>query len=125
MHTEMYNTFMESIDTIDTGVENVSEGSNLVYKECTGLSSHIGRLNPQWNKDPRLNVTERFEEAGNLCGNNSLQALRQIVESDVPAKAFVENAALSRMETDTSANSSGESVKFESGGMPWKGKRYP
>ena len=120
VYTKMYNTFMESIDAIDTGVEQVSEGSDLVYKDCTGLSRRVGRLNPRWNENPQPNVDERFEEASSLCGDDFLQVLRQIVESDLPARAFVEKAVLSRMETDAS----GEIIKFESGGMPWKGHLY-
>lgn len=117
VYTKMYNRFMEAIDAIDTGVEQASE---LVYKDCTGLSSRVSRLNPRWNETPSPNVEDRFEMASNMCGEDFLQVLSQIVESDLPARTFVESAVLKRFEFD----SSGEIIKFESGGMPWKSHLY-
>jgi len=117
VYTKMYNRFMEAIDAIDTGVEQASE---LVYKDCTGLSSRVSRLNPRWNETPSPNVDDRFEMASNMCGEDFLQVLSQIVESDLPARTFVESAVLKRFEFD----SSGEIIKFESGGMPWKSHLY-
>jgi uncharacterized UPF0160 family protein len=120
VYTKMYNTFMEAIDAVDTGVEQVPEGCELVYKDCTGLSRRVARLNPRWNEDPQPNVDERFEEASAVCGEDFLQVLTQIVESDLPARAFVEKAVLNRFDLD----SSGEIILLESGGMPWKSHLY-
>lgn len=120
VYTKMYNTFMEAIDAVDTGVEQVPEGCELVYKDCTGLSRRVARLNPRWNEDPQPNVDERFEEASALCGEDFVQVLTQIVESDLPARAFVEKAVLKRLDLD----SSGEIILLESGGMPWKSHLY-
>ena len=117
VYTKVYNRFMEAIDAIDTGVEQASE---LVYKDCTGLSSRVSRLNPRWNETPSPNVDDRFKMASNMCGEDFLQVLSQIVESDLPARTFVESAVLKRFECD----SSGEIIKFESGGMPWKSHLY-
>lgn len=120
VYSKMYNTFMEAIDAVDTGVEQVAEGVDLVYKDCTGLSRRVGRLNPRWNEDTESDIDARFEQASALCGEDFLQVLSQIVESDLPARAFVEQAVLKRYEIDNS----GEIIKFESGGMPWKGHLY-
>ena len=120
VYPKMYNTFMQAIDAIDTGVEQVSGGNELVYKDCTGLSRRVGRLNPRWNEDTDSDVDARFEQASALCGEDFLQVLSQIVESDLPARAFVEEAVLKRHEID----SSGEIIAFESGGMPWRGHLY-
>lgn len=120
VYAKMYNTFMEAVDAVDTGVEQVADGCDLVYKDCTGLSRRVGRLNPRWNEDPQPDIDERFEEASALCGDDFLQVLTQIVESDMPARSFVEEAVLKRFENDES----GEIIKFESGGMPWKGHLY-
>eukprot|EP00554_Chaetoceros_debilis_P003671 CAMPEP_0194084054 /NCGR_PEP_ID=MMETSP0149-20130528/11328_1 /TAXON_ID=122233 /ORGANISM="Chaetoceros debilis, Strain MM31A-1" /LENGTH=353 /DNA_ID=CAMNT_0038766595 /DNA_START=72 /DNA_END=1133 /DNA_ORIENTATION=- len=121
VYSKMYNTFMEAIDAVDTGVEQVADGVDLVYKDCTGLSIRVGRLNPRWNEDTESdNIDARFEQASALCGEDFLQVLSQVVESDLPARAFVEQAVLKRHETDSSA----EIIKFESGGMPWKGHLY-
>jgi uncharacterized UPF0160 family protein len=120
VYLKMYNTFMEAVDAVDTGVEQVADGHDMVYKDCTGLSRRVGRLNPRWNEFPEPNIDERFEEASALCGEDFLQVLTQIVESDLPARSFVEQAVLKRLEVDDS----GEIIKFESGGMPWKGHLY-
>ncbi len=120
VYTKMYNTFMEAIDAVDTGVEQVEEGTELVYNDCTGLSRRVGRLNPRWNEDPAPDINERFEQASSLCGEDFKAVLAHIVESDLPARAFVEEAVLKRFEIDES----GQIIKFESGGMPWKGHLY-
>lgn len=120
VYTKMYNTFMEAIDAVDTGVEQVEGGADLVYKDATGLSRRVGRLNPRWNEDPQPNIDERFEEASNMCGEDFKQILAQIVESDLPARSYVEEAVLNRHEID----SSGEIIKFASGGMPWRSHLY-
>ncbi len=121
VYTKMYDTFMEAVDAVDTGVEQVAgEGSELVYKDCTGLSRRVGRLNPRWNEEPSPNIDERFEQASALCGEDFKQVLAQIVESDLPARSFVEEAVLKRHEIDAS----GQIIKFESGGMPWRGHLY-
>ena len=120
VYVKMYNTFMEAVDAVDTGVEQVEEGVHMVYKDCTGLSRRVARFNPRWNEDPQPNVDERFEKASALCGDDFLQVLSQIVESDMPARAFVEKAVLERLDVDPS----GEIITFESGGLPWKGHLY-
>mmetsp|Transcript_9006 Transcript_9006/g.16980 ORF Transcript_9006/g.16980 Transcript_9006/m.16980 type:complete len:418 (+) Transcript_9006:2143-3396(+) len=120
VYTKMYNTFMEAIDAVDTGVEQVPEGCELVYKDCTGLSRRIARLNPRWNEEPQPNMDERFEEASAVCGEDFVQVLTQIVESDLPARAFVEKAVLNRFDLDAS----GEIILLDSGGMPWKSHLY-
>lgn len=120
VYIKMYDTFMEAIDAVDTGVEQVPDGCELVYKDCTGLSRRVARFNPRWNEDPQPNVDARFELASACCGDDFLQVLSQIVESDLPARAFVEQAVLDRMNVD----SSGEIIKLSSGGLPWKSHLY-
>lgn len=120
VYVKMYDTFMEAIDAVDTGVEQVPDGCELVYKDCTGLSRRVARFNPRWNEDPQPDVDERFELASACCGDDFLQVLSQIVESDLPARSFVEQAVLDRMNVD----SSGEIIKLSSGGLPWKSHLY-
>ena len=108
----------------DTGVEMVPDGVAVAYKDTTGLSSRVGRLNPRWNeKDANgesPNPDERFEEASKLCGEDFLSVMTRIVESDIPARDLVEQAILARKEVDPS----GEIIMFPSGGLPWKGYVY-
>lgn len=124
VYVKMYDTLMEALDAVDTGVEMVPDGVELVYKDSTGLPSRVGRLNPRWNevdadgKVPDPDV--RFSQAVKICGDEFVAVLTKIVESDLPARAFVEQAVRGRKEVDES----GEIICLSSGGMPWKNYLY-
>lgn len=49
-----------------------------------------------------------------------MSVLTHIVESDLPARAFVEEAVKKRHETDVS----GQIIALHSGGLPWKSHLY-
>lgn len=123
-YKKLYNSLLEAVDAIDTGVEIVPDDVELRYRDSTGLSSRVSRLNPRWNevdangKTPDMD--ERFALASNMCGEDFLSFMTQIVESDIPARAYVERAILARKETDAS----GEIIVFHSGGLPWKNHLY-
>lgn len=127
-YTKMYDSFMEPIDAIDTGVELLPPGSEsiqLQYSDRTGLSSRVSRTNPRWNevdeatgKSPDPDA--RFEIASNMCGDDFLNILTHIVESDLPARSFVDEAVQKRHETDVS----GQIIVLQSGGLPWKSHVY-
>lgn len=125
VYLKMYNSFMETIDAIDTGVEMIPSGLEATFSDRTGLASRVGRLNPRWNEvDPstgeKPKEDERFEEASALCGSDFLSVLTTIVESDLPAKEIVKKALLKRFDVDPS----GEIMTLESGGLPWKNHLY-
>lgn len=123
VYTKMYNSFMEAIDAIDTGVEPLPKDCGdieLQYRDSTGLSSRVGRLNPRWNDDSDVDSDARFEVASELCGSDFMSVLSSVAESYLPARTFVEEALLKRFDID----SSGKIIKFESGGLPWKGHLY-
>ena len=63
---------------------------------------------------------ERFEEASAICGADFLSVMTKIVESDLPAREFVEQAFMDRHKTDPS----GEILTFSSGGLPWRNHLY-
>jgi uncharacterized UPF0160 family protein len=124
-YTKLYDSLLEALDAIDTGVEMVQEGVELIYKDSTGLSRRVSRLNPRWNEVDEStgegpNPDERFEVASQICGDDFLSVMTHTVESDIPARAFVERALLKRHVTDAS----GEILVFESGGLPWRGHLY-
>lgn len=121
VYVKMYNSFMEPIDAIDTGVEQVAKDVEMVYFDGTGLSSRVSRLNPRWNEiDPAPEPDERFAKASAMCGDDFLGVLTKIVESDLPAREFVEKAVRERHNVDPS----GEIIRFVSGGLPWKTHLY-
>jgi uncharacterized UPF0160 family protein len=123
-YDKLYNSLLEALDAIDTGVEMAPDGTELVYKDTTGLASRVGRLNPRWNEVDESGNTpnhdERFEKAVDICGQDFLSVMTVIVESDIPARDFVERALLKRHETDPS----GEILCLESGGLPWRNHLY-
>jgi len=124
-YDKIYNTLLEALDAIDTGVEMVPEGVTTLYKDSTGLASRVGRLNVRWNEiddatGTRPDENERFEEASFLCGQDFLSVMSRVVESDIPARGLVEKALTRRLDVD----SSGEIVCFEKGGLPWRNHLY-
>lgn len=123
-YTKLYNTLLEALDAIDTGVEMIPEGAEKVYSDATGLSSRVSRHNPRWNEvgpnGQAPNDDERFEIASAMCGEDFVSVMSRIVESDLPARDFVESALLKRHEVDTT----GEILVLESGGLPWKSHLY-
>lgn len=124
-YVKLYDSMLEALDAIDTGVEMVPDGVEVLYKDSTGLSSRVSRINPRWNEADEStgqppNPDERFEIASQMCGDDFLACLSRIVESDIPARAFVERAIEKRHETDAS----GEIIVLESGGLPWRGHLY-
>jgi uncharacterized UPF0160 family protein len=123
-YVKLYDGLLEALDAIDTGVELVPEGVTPVYKDSTGLASRVGRLNPRWNEVDDAGNTpsldERFAEAVNICGDDFCSVLTAIVESDIPAREYVERALLQRHETCASS----QIIALESGGLPWRGHLY-
>jgi uncharacterized UPF0160 family protein len=124
VYNKIYNTLLEALDAIDTGVEMAPPGVGLLYRDATGLSSRVGRLNPRWNEvdsngNP-IDVDDRFEVASKMCGDDFMAVLTKIVESDLPAQALVEKAILERNDVDPS----GEIIRFQSGGLPWMNYLY-
>lgn len=120
----IYDTLLEALDAIDTGVEMAPEGAELVYSDATGLARRVGRLNPRWNEvsddGSKPDSDERFLEAMEICGHDFVAVMTVVVESDLPARTHVADALSKRAEIDSSE----EIIKLESGGLPWKKHLY-
>jgi uncharacterized UPF0160 family protein len=125
-YVQLYDSLLEALDAIDTGVEMTPEGTLAVYRDSTGLSSRVKRLNPRWNEDIDSETgnppshDERFERAVQMCGVDFMSVLTAIVESDIPARDLVEQAVIKRFESD----SSGKIIVLENGGLPWRNHLY-
>ena len=91
----LYNTFFESIDGIDNGVNITRSDAPPAYLIKTDLSSRIGRLNPHWNEDG-VDVTERFHRAMRLAEIEFNDLLRECLDSWLPARNLVVNALANR-----------------------------
>ncbi len=65
-------------------------------------------------------MDQRFEVASELAGVDFLGVLQHIVEGEIPAYKFVEQAVMDRF----TVYKTGEIIKLESGGMPWKSHIY-
>jgi uncharacterized UPF0160 family protein len=135
-YVSMYDTMLEALDAIDTGVEPCPlPGVQLLYRDNTGLSSRVARLNPRWNeREDHDNINsgnnnrglkppsedDRFDEAVRMCGDEFMNVLTALVESDLPAQGLVVQAVEGRREVD----GSGEILALPSGGMPWRAHLY-
>lgn len=124
-YNKIYDNLMEALDAIDTGVEMVPDGVEMLYRDSTGLASRVGRLNPRWNEvddvtGNKPDENERFEQAVAICGQDFASVMTKVVESDIPARKFVEEALSKRFETD----SSGQIICFSYGGLPWRDHLY-
>jgi uncharacterized UPF0160 family protein len=124
-YVKLYDSLLEALDAIDTGVEMVPSEVVPLYKDSTGLANRVGRLNPRWNElddstGEAPSADERFKKAVDICGADFVACLAAIVESDIPAREFVERALLQRSKTCAS----GQILALDSGGLPWKGHLY-
>jgi uncharacterized UPF0160 family protein len=125
-YTRMYDALLEALDAIDTGVEPCPvPGVTLLYRDGTGLSSRVARLNPRWNElddatGLRPSEDDRFDQAVDMCGAEFASVLAAVVEGDLPARGLVERAVLDRVQVD----GSGEVIALPNGGMPWRSHLY-
>eukprot|EP00239_Pterosperma_sp_CCMP1384_P004963 CAMPEP_0197844618 /NCGR_PEP_ID=MMETSP1438-20131217/1619_1 /TAXON_ID=1461541 /ORGANISM="Pterosperma sp., Strain CCMP1384" /LENGTH=355 /DNA_ID=CAMNT_0043455531 /DNA_START=107 /DNA_END=1177 /DNA_ORIENTATION=- len=119
VYVKLYKDMVEGLDAIDNGIEVASEPR---YREGTGLSARIGRMNSRWNGPDEDSAMEdkRFEAASQLAGQEFMEQVSYLVECWLPARDLVEAALLKRHQVDPS----GELLLFESGGMPWKQHLY-
>eukprot|EP00540_Astrosyne_radiata_P020958 CAMPEP_0116828868 /NCGR_PEP_ID=MMETSP0418-20121206/3882_1 /TAXON_ID=1158023 /ORGANISM="Astrosyne radiata, Strain 13vi08-1A" /LENGTH=317 /DNA_ID=CAMNT_0004457779 /DNA_START=148 /DNA_END=1098 /DNA_ORIENTATION=+ len=121
VYVKLYESLLQALDAIDCGVNVTPEGVQALYSDTTGLSRRVARLNPRWNEivdgtGQEPNPDERFEQAIDLCGQDFVDVMISIVESELPARALVEGALVKRTDVDAS----GKICTFPEGGMPWK-----
>ena len=83
-----------------------------------------GLLHPQWNELNKSglapNLDEGFKQARAIYGEDLISILAKIVDSDMPARSFVEVSLLARHDT----NPLDMIIKLELGGLPWSNHLY-
>lgn len=94
-YQKVYKTFIEGIDGIDNGVFQYPENISPNYSINTGLSSRVGKLNPNWNEEG-VDLHERFEQASKMAGEEFVQEVMYRAKSWLPARAIVEEALKAR-----------------------------
>ncbi|KFH02123.1 putative GAMM1 protein [Toxoplasma gondii VAND] len=131
----LYTSFVEAVDAIDNGVSIASNGSPLLYKDSTNLSSRVSRCYPPWNLEElratrpqvkRLRTAEAdlypaeveggsveevhgFRKAMKLVDAEFEDAVSSIVDVWLPARQVVLDAVQER----TKVHSSGRIVKLK------------
>jgi len=124
VYQKIYWSLLEAVDAIDNGVAMAPDGVIFRYRDMTGLSSRVARLNPHWNEvdgngNP-IDMDERFEVASRLCGEDFMSVLTKLVENDMSGREIVEKAILERSTVDPS----GEIIMLHSAGLPWNNYLY-
>jgi len=111
-YLKIYQGFIEEVDGIDNGV-NQYEGE-AAYETSTGLSSRVGRLNPQWNENAD-DIDKRFAAAMELTGKELVERVVNLARSWWPARSIVQSAVDKRFEIHKSGG-----IIFLEQFCPWK-----
>lgn len=114
LYTKMYHDMIQAIDGIDNGQKPYDTDAKELYKDSTGLSSRIGRLNASW-VDDTANENERFEKAMQIAGVDFTDILTHIVRVWLPARSGVESAFLQR-----GAQHPSHQILVLQRSLPWK-----
>ncbi len=92
MYERVYIDFIEGLDGIDNGVIN-SLGK---YKDLTGLSNRVARLNKTWNCKAAFDSDAAFAQAVELTGSEMLYFVQFATSVWLPARLVVQRALAAR-----------------------------
>ena len=120
IYVKMYEEFIEGVDAIDNGVNMYDTDATAKYKDNTGLSARVKRLNPAWDEPstPEKQM-EQFEKAVALTGGEFDDVLEYYASKWLPARSHVESA----LDKAKSVHESGEILYLETF-CPWKEHLY-
>lgn len=120
IYLKMYEEFIEGVDGIDNGVNMYDTKEPAKYKENTGLSSRVKRLNPAWDEPstPEKQM-EQFMKAVEMTGREFDELLEYYARKWLPARTHVESA----LDKAKSVHESGEILLLETF-CPWKEHLY-
>ncbi|KAJ2721632.1 hypothetical protein GGI07_003816 [Coemansia sp. Benny D115] len=114
LYQKIYENFIEGIDGIDNGISQYPDDVEPAYKENTGLSARVGRLNPWWN-EPEGDMDARFAKAMAMAGECLVERIRYYALAWLPGRQIVQEGFDARFDID----SSGRIVLFDRY-CPWK-----
>ncbi|KAI8325406.1 metal-dependent protein hydrolase [Martensiomyces pterosporus] len=114
LYEKLYDVLIEGIDGIDNGVSQYPEEIEPAYRESTGLSSRVGRLNPWWNQ-PEGDMDARFAKAVAMAGEEFHDRVLYYGLAWLPGRKIVEQGVANRFDIDRS----GQIVLFDQF-CPWK-----
>jgi len=117
IYSRIYEYFMEEIDAVDNGINATEEKPK--YHVTTTLGGRVRDLNPPWN-ETKQDFDGQFEKAVAMVGEELVKRVNGMANVWLPALKIVKAAFEKRLDVD----SSGQIVKFEQGGCPWKEHLY-
>eukprot|EP00300_Choanocystis_sp_HF-7_P028913 c35026_g1_i1.p1 GENE.c35026_g1_i1~~c35026_g1_i1.p1 ORF type:complete len:340 (-),score=64.48 c35026_g1_i1:26-1021(-) len=112
---KLYESFMESIDAIDNGIEQYEAAGPPRYRITTDLSSRVGALAPHWN-DKDQDMDKVFPRAIEITGEEFMTALRYYGCAWIPARKVTAEAIHNRFNVDPS----GVIIVLDGGSCPWR-----
>jgi uncharacterized UPF0160 family protein len=116
IYRKLYSDFIEALDGIDNGISQYPPELEPEYRDCTGLSARVGRLNPLWNETTEsVDVDARFEQASQLAGDEFFKVLEVLHKAWLPARDIVLEGFARRHEVDQSG-----SIVLLTRSCPWK-----
>lgn len=113
IYKKVYENLIEEIDGIDNGVPMTVEEPK--YRIRTHLSARVGRLNPEWNSEQKVNLNEVFKKAMDIVREELLFTVNYTISVWLPARNYVKSSLESRFEV----HKSGEILEFKER-FPWK-----
>lgn len=114
---KVYEYFIQEIDGIDNGVPQHPDEP--LYRITTNLSSRVGNFNAVWNSKEDYDVTQQFEKAKKMVGEEFVDRVLYYATVWWPARSIVEDAIQKRFEV----HSSGEILELTQS-CPWKQHLY-
>lgn len=85
------------------------------YKIRTHLSARVGKLNPEWNSDQKVDIGKIFTKAMDLVSHEFLQSVNYFISTWLPARDYVKSSLENRLQV----HKSGQILEF-SERFPWK-----
>lgn len=75
IYKKLYNKLILEVDAIDNGV---SEAPEMRYFITSGLSSRVGRYNPDWNASKTMDPMAQFKKAMRVTEEELMWQLKDL-----------------------------------------------